>query len=225
MNKLRIVGDVCHTFSVVVFYAIARCRGNAAGVSLKAQELYLLVFVMRYIDLLTTFHSGYNTSMKLMFIFMTGLTVYTLKYIEPAKSTYSAAQDSYKHWSIVIFTGVFAMLIHLIGSGVVDIKGGSGEEFEVHFEKYEMFSFLWTFSICLEPFAMLPQLYIFWKNRHLNPEIRLAMFLKGSYRLFYIANWVQRGQNYENYQHHVLIYLAGGLQVLMYADFFLYPVL
>jgi ER lumen protein retaining receptor len=221
MNKLRLVGDEIHAASVLWFFVIARCKGNAAGMSLKAQELYLLAFVMRYMDLLITFYSWYNTCMKVFFILITAMTVYALRNVEPAKSTYSRTQDSFSHWSILVFTGIVAMVIHLIGSGVVDIKGGSGEEFEVHFEKYEWFSFLWTFSICLEPFAMLPQLYIFRKNRLVSWDVRGAICLKGLYRLFYIINWMHVSK-FGTPQHHVLVYIAGALQVLMYTDFFLY---
>ena len=33
-----------------------------------SQELYLIVFLARYLDLFTSFHSLYNTCMKLIFI-------------------------------------------------------------------------------------------------------------------------------------------------------------
>lgn len=222
MNPFRLVGDASHLISILGFFVIARFGGNAAGISLKAHELYLLVFVMRYVDLLTAFYSWYNTLMKVFYVGGTGLIVFTLKSVEPAKSTYSAAQDSLDHWSILIFTGISSMVIHLIGSGVVDIKGGSGEEFEVHFEKYEWLSFAWTFSICLEPFAMLPQLYIFRKNRRIGREIRWAIFFKGIYRLFYVFNWAHRSQYQVGYQHHILVYIAGAIQIFTYLDFFLY---
>lgn len=34
----------------------------------SSQELYLIVFLARYLDLFTAFHSFYNTGMKLIFI-------------------------------------------------------------------------------------------------------------------------------------------------------------
>jgi hypothetical protein len=112
-------------------------------------------------------------------------------------------------------------LIHVLGSGTVDI---TGDEFEVHFERYDWFETLWTFSICLEPFARLPQLHMFWNNRMIQPDVRMAIFLKGSYRLFYIFNWIYRSIKEVHYRHHVLVYAAGGLQVLLYSDFFLYHI-
>lgn len=49
--------------------AARRTRAPApAGISLKTLELYLLVFLTRYVDLFTNFVSLYNTSMKVIYI-------------------------------------------------------------------------------------------------------------------------------------------------------------
>ena len=42
----------------------------------------------------------------------------------------------------------------------------------------------------------------------------------GSYRFFYCLNWVYRSNTELNYRHHWLVYLCGGLQTLIYGDFF-----
>lgn len=215
-------GDIFHIISLCLFYIIIGIKGNAAGVSLKAQELSLIVFVTRYLDVFTDFYSTYNTFMKLMCISITGLTVYTIRYQEPARSTYSPRQDTFNHWQIALFAAIFAMLAYFIGSGVVDIKGDTGEEFEVHFERYELASLMWTFSICLEPFAMLPQLYMFWNNRMINLDVRLAMFFRGCYRMCYIIFWFKRGQ--VTMEHHFLVYAAGVIQLLLYTDFIIYHI-
>ncbi|KIY93681.1 hypothetical protein MNEG_14280 [Monoraphidium neglectum] len=73
MNIFRLAGDMMHLLSIVVLLlkilATKSCRAhNAAatavaaaaacpGISLKTQELYLLVFVTRYLDLFTHFVS------------------------------------------------------------------------------------------------------------------------------------------------------------------------
>ena len=222
MRRLRLSGDIFHIVSLCLFYIIIGIKGNAAGVSLKAQELSLIVFVTRYLDVFTDFYSTYNTFMKLMCISITGLTVYTIRFQEPARSTYSPRQDTFNHWQIALFSAIFAMLAYFIGSGVVDIKGDTGEEFEVHFERYELASLMWTFSICLEPFAMLPQLYMFWNNRMMNVDVRLAMFFRGCYRMCYIIFWYKRGQ--VTMEHHFLVYAAGVIQLLLYTDFMIYHI-
>ncbi|CAM9649482.1 unnamed protein product [Ectocarpus sp. 8 AP-2014] len=48
------------------------------------------------------------------------------------------------------------------------------------------------------------------------------VFLLGAYRSLYIVNWVYRAQYEAGYQHHVLVYIAGLVQTLLYADFFYY---
>ena len=217
-----LLGDGMHVLSVILFLAIVGIKGNGSGVSLKSQVLYLLVFLARYVDLFITFHSWYNTIMKVFFIGSTISIIAILTNVEPAKSTYSATQDSVRHWNLLIGAGLFAMLVHLVGSGVLNIKGSSGQEFEVHYEKYSSLLFLWTFSVCLEPLAMIPQLYIFFKNRLLNKDVRIAIFVMGIYRIFYISFWVAKVYKIQDMEHHYLLYFSGVLQVLTYADFFIY---
>jgi ER lumen protein retaining receptor len=217
-----LLGDGVHALSVIMFLAIVGIKGNGSGISLKSHVLYLLVFLTRYLDLFISFYSWYNTLMKAFYIGSTLTIITIMMKVEPAKSTYSATQDSVQYWNLVIGVGIFSMLVHLIGGGVLNIKGSSGQEFEVHFENYSWLLFLWTFSVCLEPLAMIPQLYIFFKNRLLNRDVRTAMLLMGSYRMFYIFFWVSRAFKAQAMEHHYLLYFTGVLQVLTYADFFIY---
>lgn len=187
------------------------------GVSRKAQELYLLVFLSRYLDLLTTFYSLYNSVMKIFFILSTAAILYGLRYLEPAKSTYSVPQDRFASLHALVPAGTVALLIHFLGSGgSVEISGGG---MEMHIGQIDALELLWTFSICLEPMAMLPQLAIFYRNRNLNTELRIAIGCMGLYRFLYIFNWVYRATHEPHYKHHLLVYTAGVLQVLSYSDF------
>jgi ER lumen protein retaining receptor len=192
-----------------------------AGVSRKAQKLYLLVFLSRYLDIFTTYYSFYNSALKIFFLVSTAAILYGLRYVEPAKSTYSASQDCFVYWHALVPTGVFAFLHFLLGSGVsVEISDG---ELELHYSgHFDFLELLWTFSICLEPMAMLPQLAIFYRNRNLNTELCVGIGFMGVYRFLYILNWVYRAHHEPHYKHHVLVYTAGVLQVLFYSDFFYY---
>lgn len=219
LNPYRIVADMSHMASIFVYLFVVLFKGNAAGVSLRAHQLYLIVFLSRYVDLLLVFYSWYNSVMKLFYLFATATIVFTLFKVEPAKSTYSARQDNMHHWRFVLLALLISGFIHILGRGVVHI---TGDEFEVHFENWNLFESLWTFSICLEPMAMLPQLWIFYNNRILITEIQLAIFLKGIYRLLYIANWIYRSNHELNYRHHFVVYIAGVVQVVTYTDFFLF---
>lgn len=222
MHTFRLLGDFFHAASIILFLVIVGVKGNGAGVSLKSQYLFLLTFFLRYLDLFTKFYNWYNTLMKIFFILTTMGIVFILRRVEPAKSTYSPTQDSVSHWNLIMAAAIAGMVIHLVGSGVVDIRGSSGQEFEVHFEHYSWLSFFWTFSVCLEPLAMLPQLYIFRKNRLISRDIRTAIVFMGIYRLCYLLFWGFRAASVEHFQHHYLLYTSGIVQCLTYIDFCLY---
>ena len=60
MNLFRLCGDVSHVVSIVVLALRLNATKSAVGISLKTQELYLIVFVARYADLFSHFYSLYN---------------------------------------------------------------------------------------------------------------------------------------------------------------------
>ena len=78
MNLIRLIGDFLHLASILILlYKILTtksCQGlfkkkkknffKFKGVSLKTMELYLIVFLTRYLDLFFSFVSYYNTLMK-----------------------------------------------------------------------------------------------------------------------------------------------------------------
>ena len=76
LNFFRLAGDFCHVVSILILILRIRVSKNAMGISMKTQELYLLVFVSRYLDLFTTFYSLYNTVMKLLYISSTAYILY-----------------------------------------------------------------------------------------------------------------------------------------------------
>lgn len=56
MNIFRLLGDLAHLASFLLLLLRLRERKSAVGISLKTQELYLIVFCARYLDLFTNFH-------------------------------------------------------------------------------------------------------------------------------------------------------------------------
>ena len=56
------------------------CLAGCSGISLKTQELFLVVFLCRYLDLFTTLISWYNSIMKILYICSTGYIVYMIRY-------------------------------------------------------------------------------------------------------------------------------------------------
>ena len=61
MNIFRFAGDMMHVMSIVVLILRLRVSKNAIGISIKTQELYLVVFITRYLDLFTTYYSLIET--------------------------------------------------------------------------------------------------------------------------------------------------------------------
>ena len=78
MNLFRLVGDLSHLLAIVLLLLKIWKTRSCAGISGKSQALFLVVFVTRYLDLLTNFVSLYNTVMKLFFIGSAAGTVYLM---------------------------------------------------------------------------------------------------------------------------------------------------
>jgi ER lumen protein retaining receptor len=115
MNLFRLAGDMCHVLSILVLLLRLRVSKNAIGVSIKTQELYLIVFIARYLDLFTTFYSLYNTLMKILYISATAYIIYMVKYTEPFKSTFDKAHDSFLHLQFAVAPCiVLAIITNLI---------------------------------------------------------------------------------------------------------------
>ena len=179
-----------------------------SGISVRSHELFLLVFVTRYLDLFTMYYSLYNTIMKIVYIGSTASIIYTIKYQEPIKSTYDKSQDSFLHWKFAVAPcAIIAFATHLIGSGV---------------EYFSIMELLWTFSIYLESIAILPQLIVLQRYREVENLTGNYIFFMGSYRFLYILNWIYRSRTEANYRHHWVVYICGVLQTLLYGDFFYY---
>eukprot|EP00557_Chaetoceros_sp_GSL56_P003243 CAMPEP_0176498372 /NCGR_PEP_ID=MMETSP0200_2-20121128/12281_1 /TAXON_ID=947934 /ORGANISM="Chaetoceros sp., Strain GSL56" /LENGTH=176 /DNA_ID=CAMNT_0017896565 /DNA_START=150 /DNA_END=677 /DNA_ORIENTATION=- len=174
MNIFRLAGDMSHVFSIIVLLLRLRVVKNAAGISVRTHELYLLVFVTRYLDLFTTFYSLYNSFMKVLYIFTTALVIYTIKVKEPIASTYDRAQDSFLHWKFgVAPCFIIASITQLFQTG-----------FSIN-----IMDLLWTFSIYLESIAILPQLIVLQRYREVENLTGNYVFFMGAYRFLYILNW------------------------------------
>ena len=83
MNIFRFVADMLHVCAICILaYRIKKSR-NCIGLSCKTQEIYLIVFCMRYVDLFMYYISLYNTLMKVFFIAATGFIVYLMRFKKP----------------------------------------------------------------------------------------------------------------------------------------------
>ena len=124
MNIFRLAGDMCHVLSILVLLLRLRVSKNAIGVSIKTQELYLVVFITRYLDLFTTFYSLYNSGMKILYIASTAYIIYMVRKTEPFKTNFERAHDSFLHWQFaVIPCVVLALITNLIqGFNIMEVS-------------------------------------------------------------------------------------------------------
>lgn len=78
-------------------------------------ELYLIVFVCRYLDLFTSFHSLYNTTMKILYIAVSAGVVVLMRFVSPYKESYrkDAKNDNFQHHLFAVLPcAVLAMVFN-----------------------------------------------------------------------------------------------------------------
>lgn len=168
---------------------------SCAGISGKSQLLFTLVYTTRYLDLITTYVSLYNSVMKVVFLVTSVATVYLI-YIK-FKATYDHNHDTFRVEFLIIPSFILALVIN---------------------DNYAPFEVLWTFSIYLESVAILPQLFMVSKTGEAESITSHYLFALGSYRGLYILNWIYRYVT-ENY-HDLIAIVAGFVQTVLYCDFF-----
>eukprot|EP00090_Calanus_glacialis_P046796 TRINITY_DN935_c0_g1_i4.p2 TRINITY_DN935_c0_g1~~TRINITY_DN935_c0_g1_i4.p2 ORF type:complete len:213 (-),score=29.24 TRINITY_DN935_c0_g1_i4:264-902(-) len=195
MNIFRLLGDVSHLLAIIILLLKIWKTRSCAGISGKSQVLFLIVFVSRYLDLVTNFVSVYNTTMKMFFIASAAGTVY-LMFIK-FKATYDGNHDTFR---IEFLLGPIAILALVLN------------------HEFSVMEILWTFSIYLESVAILPQLFMVSKTGEAETITSHYLFALGSYRALYIFNWVYR-YHFEGF-YDIIAIVAGIVQTVLYCDFF-----
>ena len=124
MNVFRLAGDMFHVLSILVLLLRLRVTKNAIGISIKTQELYLIVFISRYLDLFTTYYNLYNTVMKILYISITAYIIYMVRYTEPFKTNYEKAHDSFLIYKFAILPcAILAIITNYIeGFNFIEVK-------------------------------------------------------------------------------------------------------
>ncbi|CAN1146872.1 ER lumen protein-retaining receptor B [Linum perenne] len=200
MNIFRLAGDMTHLVSILVLLLKIHTIKSCAGISLKTQELYFIVFLARYLDLFTQYISLYNTIMKLIFLASALSIIWYMRYHKLVRRSYDKDQDIFPHYLLVLASFIFALFIH---------------------HKFTIMEIMWTFSLYLEAVAILPQLVLLQKTRNIDNLTGQYIFLLGSYRGLYLINWIYRFITGRK-TVHVIAWMSGLVQTLLYADFFYY---
>ncbi|KAH8933350.1 hypothetical protein BDL97_18G026400 [Sphagnum fallax] len=200
MNIFRLAADMTHLMSIVVLLLKIHTIKSCAGISLKTQELYALVFATRYLDLFTVFLSLYNTVMKLIFLGSSFSIVWYMRNHKVVRQTYDKDHDTFRHYFLVIPCFFLALLVNY---------------------KLTVREVLWAFSVYLEAVAILPQLVLLQRTRNVDNLTGNYVFLLGAYRGLYLVNWVYRYLMEEHYLRWIS-WIAGIVQTALYLDFFYY---
>ena len=139
------------------------------GLSCKTQEIYLLVFLIRYSDLFWNFVSVYNTLMKLFFIGSTGLIIYLMKYKVPFCTTYDSMGDYFPHVKVLLPVALVLTCIFNLG--------------------WDVWLICLSFTYWLEALAFIPQIVMLQKMLVIENLQSHYVAMLGLYRFFYILNW------------------------------------
>lgn len=200
MNIFRLCGDMLHLSSIMLLLVKLHKSKSCVGVSCRMQEIYALVFIFRYLDLLWSFISIYNTVMKIIFITSTCHLVYLMRVKPPVSQTYDRNADNFEYEKYLLPPSFILGFLFA--------------------EEWTLPEILWTSSIWLESVAILPQLILLQHLREVENLTSDFVGCMGAYRAFYILNWVYRYfvDDYVNW----IGWIGGIVQTGLYCDFFYY---
>lgn len=204
-NSFRFCGDILHVASKVVLITKITSTKSCSGLSLKTQFLYTMVFLFRYIDVLSTSLRGplevYNSLMKLLFIGFQSFILFMmrLRYF----STYDKKWDRFNILTLLIPCFVLSLYFSKSGYTTYD----------------HLVETLYTMSIFLESVAILPQLVQLQEAGESETMTSKYVLLLGLYRTAYTLYFMIKKLFVSNVSN-VLI-ACGIIQTLLYVDFFI----
>lgn len=202
MNAFREIGDALHATSFLVLLCTLLCSRSAAGLSLRTQELYLLLFCARYSDLAWNFLSMYNWYTKCAYITLSFAVVVACHCAPSLRNTYNQAADL-KRSTTLVFLVLPALILGIF----------------INQDHMSVFEVGWAFSIYLEAVAIVPQLVLVIRERGCRSVVAHYTMLLGMYKTAYVANWAWRFYTEENYLQKI-VWASGAVQVLLYLPFF-----
>eukprot|EP00899_Mesostigma_viride_P006237 jgi/Mesvir1/15614/Mv03221-RA.1 len=201
MNPIKLAGDMTHLLSIILLLLNINATKSCAGISLKTQELYALVFVTRYqLDIFAS--DVFVTSKEIIFLVTACTIIWLMRRHRVVSRTYDKEQDTFRVVFLIVPAAVLACVLN---------------------NNVALGEVLWAFSIYLEAVAILPQLMLLQRTRNVDNLTGTYVFMLGAYRALYLLNWIYRFFTDAPYtKWHV--WIAGIVQTLIYCDFFYYYV-
>lgn len=200
-NGFRYAGDVLHDAAIILL--LCHCfQKSVAGLSARAQWMYLILYVSRYLDILQE-QSAYLVVHKLAF---SGSTLVVLLCFHFFRETYDRDADTCPGWALALMALLALTLLACpwLGEGTLEI--------------------LWTWSQLLEGFVMVPQYVCSYRNakrgRVDSRGVSAWICLMGAYRLFYLLHWLYM-RSWSSVYWDPTTWLSGILNVCLFADYVL----
>ena len=185
MDDFKYLADLLHLFAFFILIWNMLKRQNCRGISYRTQELFLIVFVVRYLDIFVFPQRLWNVVLKLTFIGATALCLYLIKYQNPISVSYDAIMDTFPSRTVLIpFCFIVGMFL------------------PIPFEYANWYLRLNNFTLVLEALAFLPQLKILRKINEIEIITGSYIACLGIYRFVYLCSWIWRLSLGEDTMHH-----------------------
>jgi len=194
-NVFRYAADYLHFGGMLLGLGALVQSRSCQCFSRKTQVLFQLVFVTRYLDVLTDSQVMYLVFFKVAFNLITAAMLCCFVLFQ---HTYDAASDSCNLVAILVPTALAAWLT----------AEGSGFKEEA-----------WTWSEFLEPFALVPQYIVCYRATSLRPVTVLYVLAVGGYRVLYVFNWIYKRSRWHTAYHDYTSWLGGAIECALFFDF------
>ena len=163
----------------------------------------MIVFLSRYTDLLWDLPAMllWNKTLKFFYLLSSGYTLVLMLRIYPR------SREREKAWRLAVYALVGSILASLVSTAI----------FEFH-KLSQPFEVIYNFSLALESVCVLPQLLLL--RQTTVPTVITSVYLVtlGSYRFFYILNWIVRAAGSEHHFDPITV-IFGIIQTALYLDF------
>lgn len=201
LEPLILSGGVIHLLSRLLLLHRFLWDRNARGVSLVTQELYLVIYVCRYLDLLFLYVSFINTGIKVLHLCLALACVALMRYSPSLVQTYDADIDTFPRAPLIVLALIFGLLFHKVALFV---------------------ELMWSFSTYLEAVALVPQFILLYRRQKYDLGVAMYVVMLGGYRLVHNCSWLFKLQEASREPYafaaaavHAFVF-ATGMIVLLY---------
>ena len=175
-DLLKYTADFCHLISFFVIINNMKRKKNCLGLSYRTQEIYLVIFLLRYSDIFfLPQHSLWNLCLKFLFTGATLTVIYLMRFQRPICVSYEGLLDRFPH-RLTIYPICFVIAFML-------------KDYSLMAKYHPLYAIIYDYTVVLESFAIIPQLYLMRKITEVEIITGQYIFLLGSYRGIYILSW------------------------------------